>query len=91
MLAPDVLILEDSLLGFRLSRSQQGWEQSREPRDVVAWDGAGATAVHRDQGPEVSGREGEREPSALSLQSANKSLCILLPSFPFRPIFSVTN
>lgn len=68
MLAPDVLILEDSLLEFRLSRSQQGWEQSWEPQDVVAQDGAGATVMHRDQGPEVNGREAEREPSALSLQ-----------------------
>lgn len=31
----------------------------------------------------AAGSKGEQEPSALSLQSANKSLCILLPSFPF--------
>lgn len=57
-------------------------------------DGAGATSEHRDQGTGVSVQEGAQEPSALSLQSANKSLCILFlsfPSFHFQPIFLVTN
>lgn len=60
-----------------------------EPQGRVVWDGVGATSVRGDQRPEVSGQG--QEPSALSLQQANKSLCILLPSFPFQPIFSVTN
>lgn len=57
-------------------------------------DGAGATSEHGDQGTGVSVQEGAQEPSTLSLQSANRSLCILFLSFPsfcFRPIFLVTN
>lgn len=86
MLAQNITILEGLFLGFQLSQCQ-GWEETwGAPRQ----GGSGWGRCHLcggDQRPEVSGRG--QEPSALSLQKANKSLCILLPSFPFQPIFQL--